>query len=275
MKRAWTLLTVFPAAAALLAACGAGTLDQGEGSDSDSASAVEQLRVQVEQELPHDVTAFTQGLEFLGDTLYEGTGLNGESRITAGPAGAEPEVRKDLPDELFGEGITVTESRVWQLTWTSGIAIERDPDTLEERRRVSYDGEGWGLCDQGGDRDERLVMSNGSATLTFRDPETFDVTGSVEVTEDGEPLDQLNELECVGGVDGDVYANLWHSDGIVRIDPDSGHVTARIDASGLLTDAEAADADVLNGIAAYPDSDQFLITGKLWPKMFRVTFVPA
>lgn len=266
MKRAWTLLTVFPAAVALLAACGAGTAERSEGAAA--GQGVERLRVQVEQELPHDETSFTQGLEFSGDTLYEGTGRNGQSKIMAGPAGQEPEVSKDLPDELFGEGITVTDSRVWQLTWTSGIAIERDPKTLDERRRVHYDGEGWGLCDQGG----RLVMSDGSATLTFRDAETFEPTGTVDVTEGGEPVEELNELECVGD---DVYANVWQSDDIVRIDPGTGHVTARIDASGLLTDEEASSADVLNGIAAYPDSDRFLITGKLWPKMFRVTFVPA
>lgn len=269
MKRASTLL----AAIAVLAACGPGTTDRsGDGADGASAGSghgVERLRVQVQRELPHDETAFTQGLEFAGDTLYEGTGRNGQSTLTAGPAGKPPERSASLPDEFFGEGITVTDSRVWQLTWTSGVAIERDPRTLAERRRVSYDGEGWGLCDQA----NRLVMSDGSAELTFRDPATFEPRGSVEVTEAGEPVEGLNELECVGE---DVYANVWQTEDIVRIDPGSGRVTARIDASGLLDEGEVTDPEaVLNGIAAYPGSDHFLITGKLWPKMFRVTFVPA
>ncbi|GAA1199092.1 glutaminyl-peptide cyclotransferase [Prauserella alba] len=266
MKRASTLL----AAAAAVAACAPGTADRaGDGAQASSGQGVEQLRVQVERELPHDETAFTQGLEFAGETLYEGTGRNGESKLTAGPAGRPPERSVDLPDEFFGEGITVTGSRVWQLTWTSGVAIERDADTLAERRRVSYDGEGWGLCDQ----EDRLVMSDGSATLTFRDPETFAAQGSVEVTEAGSPVEGLNELECAGG---DVYANVWQTEDIVRIDPGDGRVTARIDASGLLEEGEVTSPEaVLNGIAAYPGSDRFLITGKLWPKMFRVTFVPA
>ncbi|MBB3663477.1 glutamine cyclotransferase [Prauserella sediminis] len=266
MKRASILL----AAATVLAACAPGTADRAEqGARTSSGDGVEQLRVQVEQELPHDETAFTQGLEFAGETLYEGTGRNGQSTLTAGPAGGPPERSVDLPEEFFGEGITVTDARVWQLTWTSGVAIERDPETLAERGRVSYDGEGWGLCDQ----ENRLVMSDGSATLTFRDPETFAPQGSVEVTEAGSPVENLNELECVGD---DVYANVWQTEDIVRIDPADGRVTARIDASGLLDDGEVTSPEaVLNGIAAYPGSDRFLITGKLWPKMFRVTFGPA
>ncbi|MCP2235660.1 glutaminyl-peptide cyclotransferase [Prauserella halophila] len=264
MKLASTLV----AAAAVLTACAPGTAGQHtDGARPDDG--VEQLRVQVEQELPHDETAFTQGLEFAGDTLYEGTGRYGRSTLTAGPAGGPPERSVSLPDEFFGEGITVTGSRVWQLTWTSGVALERDPDTLAERRRVSYDGEGWGLCDQ----ENRLVMSDGSDTLTFRDPATFEPQGSVDVTEAGRPVENLNELECAGG---DVYANVWQTEDIVRIDPGTGRVTARIDASGLLDEGEVTSSDaVLNGIAAQPGSDRFLITGKLWPKMFRVTFVPA
>lgn len=266
MKRASTLL----AATAVITACAPGNADHSDdGAQTGAGRGVEQLRVQVERELPHDETAFTQGLEFAGETLYEGTGRNGRSELRAGPAGGPPDQSVSLPEEFFGEGITVTDSAVWQLTWTSGVAIERDPDTLAERRRVPYDGEGWGLCDQ----QKRLVMSDGSATLTFRDPETFEPQGSVDVTEGGRPVDNLNELECVGD---DVYANVWQSEDIVRIDPGSGRVTARIDASGLLDEDEATSPEaVLNGIAAYPGSDHFLITGKLWPKMFRVTFVPA
>ncbi|MBK1785394.1 glutaminyl-peptide cyclotransferase [Prauserella cavernicola] len=253
------------AALVTVGACGAAA----ENQDPESSS-VERLQVEVVEELPHDPEAFTQGLEFAGETLYEGTGLVGRSTLRAGPAGEQPTRTVALPEPLFGEGITVVGEKVWQLTWRDGVAVERDRHTLTEQRRVQYSGEGWGLCHQA--EPGRLVMSDGSSTLTFRDPATFAETGSVQVTEDGTPVEELNELECVGE---EVYANIWHSDDIVRIDPDTGAVTARIDASGLLDTDEQAGADVLNGIAAYPGTDQFLITGKLWPKMFRVNLVPV
>lgn len=173
-----------------------------------------------------------------------------------------------LPGDLFGEGITVTGDRIWQLTWQEGVALERDRETLAELRRVEYSGEGWGLCFDG----TRLVMSDGSDRLTFRDPATFAPTGSVEVRAEGSPVEELNELECV---DGQVWANVWRSDQIVRIDPASGQVTAVVDASGLLSPQQRAGTDVLNGIAAVPGTDEFLLTGKLWPAVFRVRFVPA
>lgn len=236
-----------------------------------ASDEVEQLRVEVLETLPHDTDAFTQGLELSGGVLYEGTGLNGESSVSATDfATGEELARAELDDEYFGEGITLTDDALWQLTWLEGVAFERDPVTLEERRTVTYEGEGWGLCYQ--PEQDRLVMSNGSGTLTFRDPETFEETGSVEVTAGGESVRNLNELECV---DGEVYANVWLTDTILRIDPETGAVTHEIDASGLLTESEAQQADVLNGIAKAEEEDEFLITGKLWPHLFRVRFVPA
>ncbi|WP_158881875.1 glutaminyl-peptide cyclotransferase [Amycolatopsis anabasis] len=228
----------------------------------------DRLRAEVVGTLPHDPGAFTQGLELSGGTLYEGTGLIGQSSLRAGPPGQPPTTRVDLPAPLFGEGITLVGSSVWQLTWKDGIALERDAATLAERRRVPYSGEGWGLCHQDG----RLVMSDGSARLTFRDPGTFAQVGAVTVRDGDRVLDRLNELECAGGA---VYANVWQSDEILRIDPASGRVTATIDASGLLTPDEKHGADVLNGIAARPGTDRFLLTGKLWPKLFEVRFVPV
>ncbi|MEQ0565820.1 glutaminyl-peptide cyclotransferase [Amycolatopsis sp. NEAU-NG30] len=225
----------------------------------------EQLTVEVVATLPHDPAAFTEGLEFSGDTLYESTGLAGRSTLTAGPAGGPPATTATLPSPLFGEGVTVLGPTLWQLTWQDGFAIERDSRTLAELRRVPYQGEGWGLCHQDSGR---LVMSNGSSWLTFRDPETFAVTGSVDVGRD-----QLNELECVGG---DVYANVWHTDTILRIDAATGHVTATIDAARLRAQVNTTGAeDVLNGIAAVPGTGEFLLTGKQWPVTFRVRFVPA
>jgi glutaminyl-peptide cyclotransferase len=229
------------------------------------------LRVEVLETYPHDTGAFTQGLEFHEGQLYEGTGRHGLSdlRVVAYETG-EVLAQEPLPETAFGEGITVVDDQIWQLTWQEGFAFRRDRETLAEIEQVPYDGEGWGVCH---DPDaDRLVMSNGTAELTFRDPETFDPTGTVTVTRDGEPLLQINELECV---DGQVWANVWLTDEIVRIDPETGEVGATVDASGLLSEDEQASADVLNGIAAIPDSDTFLITGKLWPHTFVVRFVPA
>jgi glutaminyl-peptide cyclotransferase len=235
------------------------------------------LEVDVLDEIPHDPAAFTQGLELVDGVLYEGTGLEGESSIRAvDPETGDVEKESDLPADLFGEGITVVEDTIWQITWQDGVAIRRDRATLAERDRVTYEGEGWGLChDEGADR---LVMSDGTDHLTFRDVTTFDDQGGVDVRDEaGEPLTRINELECVPDRDGrvQVWANVWQTDEVVRIDPDTGKVTARVDLSGLLPETERAGADVLNGIAHVPGTDEFLVTGKLWPTMFRVRFVTS
>ncbi|MFJ8360413.1 glutaminyl-peptide cyclotransferase [Streptomyces sp. NPDC093984] len=230
----------------------------------------ERLRVEVLETLPHDPKAFTEGLEMAYGMLYEGTGLSGQSSVRSGPAGRPPTVRTTLPAPLFGEGITVLGRTLWQLTWRDRVAIERNAVTLRELRRVPYPDEGWGVCF---DRaQQRVVTSDGSARLTFRDPRTLARTSEVTVTEDGRPMTALNELECAGA---SVYANVLFTDRLVRIDPATGVVTASIDASGLLHAGERVPGSALNGIAAVPGTDQFLITGKFWPKMFRVTFVPA
>lgn len=233
-------------------------------------AAVERLTVEVLAEYPHDAEAFTQGFELHGGVLYEGTGLYGRSEIrTVRPRTGEVVDQVALPESFFGEGITVVGDRIWQLTWQEGTAFLRDRETLAEIDRVEYDGEGWGLCHDA--TADRLVMSDGSDQLTFRDPETFEARSTVPVTLDGEPLRAINELECV---DGKVWANVWFSDEIYRIDPETGAVEAAVDASGLLSDSEAAEADVLNGIAAVRGEDTFLITGKLWPRAFLVRFAP-
>jgi glutaminyl-peptide cyclotransferase len=250
---------------ALLPGCAA------PGATPVAAAGVSQLRVEVLQRYPHDPEAFTQGLELHDGLLYESTGLYGRSdvRVVEFETG-EVRQQADLPAEFFGEGLTIVDDRVWQLTWKENVAVGHDRATLTEQERADYDGEGWGLChDPDGDR---LVMSDGSAELTFRDPATFTPLGSVTVTRDGAPLTMLNELECVGD---HVWANIWQTDEIVRIDPATGQVDAVVDAVGLLTERERAGADVLNGIAAVPGTDTFLITGKLWPTMFLVRFIPA
>ena len=235
-------------------------------------AAVEQLHVQVLATLPHDTAMYTEGLEIHKGVLYEGSGLVGQSRLRAtalsdaGLAGsAQREVM--LPDPLFGEGLTVTDDRLWQLTWTNGVAIERDPATLAQRRRVEYQGQGWGLCHDG----HRLVMSNGSDRLTFRDPVTFAPLGQVDVRLDGRNVNQLNELECT---DGAIWANVFQTDRIMRINPSTGTVTGVVDASSLHRLQPQSVGDVLNGIAAIPGTDQFLVTGKHWSSLYRVRFVP-
>lgn len=223
-------------------------------------------RPDVLAELPHE-HAFTEGLEVVpgsgGAQLYEGTGIAGESQLRELDT-ATGAVRRAaaLPGGLFGEGITVDGPHLWQLTYQDGVALEWDRDTFTLLRQVPFTGEGWGLCLDG----SRLVRSDGSDRLHFHDPTTFAETGSVAVTLDGRGVTQLNELECVGG---QVWANVWKSDRIVRIDPASGHVTAVVDASGLLEDARRAGTDVLNGIA-WLGGDEYLLSGKWWPVSFRV-----
>ena len=234
-----------------------------------AAGEPQRLRVQVLEVRPHDRTAFTQGFEVADGVLYEGTGLVGHSAVMAtDPATGAVRQRADLPQPLFGEGITVVDQRIWQLTWRDGVAIERDRATLAELRRVPYRGEGWGLCHDGA----RLVMSDGTDRLLFRSPSTFDQVGDVRVHLPTGAVGQLNELECAGGA---VWANVWRTDRILRIDPASGAVTGIVDATGLLPAADRAGADVLNGIAALAGDGEFLITGKRWPHTFRVRFVPA
>jgi glutaminyl-peptide cyclotransferase len=224
------------------------------------------VRPNVIAEYPHDAQAFTQGLLSYDGWFYESTGLRGRSTVRrVDPATGRVDQVTALPDTDFGEGLALVDDRLIQLTWQENHAYVYDRATLTQAAEFSYDGEGWGLCYDG----QRLVMSDGSSSLFFRNPDSFELLGSVVVTRDGTPVDQLNELECVGAL---VYANVWQTDEILRIDPSTGEVQTRIDASGLLTTSEARVADVLNGIAYDEQTDHFFITGKLWPKLFEVSF---
>lgn len=219
---------------------------------------------------PHDPLAFTQGLEFHQGALIESLGEYGRSsRRIVDPGTGSVSSEVSLPLEQFGQGLTVIDDRLIQLTWRSGRAIVSDPSTLEATDQFSFEGEGWGLCAQ----PDRLVMSNGSSTLTFRDPVSFEPIGTVEVTLNGDPVSNLNELECV---DGQVWANVWLTNQILQIDPSTGAVTATVDASSLVpTDQALGREDVLNGIAFDPDSSNFWVTGKRWATMYEVRFVPT
>ena len=260
-------LLVLAGAAAL--ALGVRTLLPSGSAETPAAqppAVVRSLAVRVHRELPHDTDAYTQGLLWWDGKLYESTGQYGRSDLRRlDPRTGAVEQRIDIAPAYFGEGLARVDDRLVMLTWKAERAFVFGLERFDERRTFRYEGEGWGLCNDGG----RLVMSNGSDRLTFRDPRTFDVLGDVAVTLRGFPLTQINELECVGGA---VYANVYQTDFLVRIDPASGRVTHHIDASGLLTREEARGVDVLNGIAFDPGAETFYITGKLWPKMFEVTF---
>ncbi len=232
-----------------------------------SMVAVSRLAWQVVSTRPHDTTAWTEGL-LLDPTgaLYESTGLVGESTIRQVDPKTGAVIRSTaLPGELYGEGLALVGDQFIQLTWKDGVALAWDVATLSQVGSFRYTGEGWGLCNDG----TRLVMSDGSSNLTYRDPATFAVTGTVGVTFQGQPVDQLNELECV---DGSVWANVWETPYIVRIDPVSGAITGVLDTSGIITpDPSVADSGaVLNGIAYDPVAGTFLLTGKRWPSMFEV-----
>jgi len=229
---------------------------------------VEQLQVEVLKVYPHDPTAYTQGLVWDGGFFYESTGLYGRSTLRrVDPSDGKVLEKVYLDPNFFGEGLARVGDRLLLLTWKAGIAFVHDLATLEPIDEYGYNGEGWGLAYDG----ERLVMSNGTARLTFRDPEDFRWISTLEVKLDGEPVDKLNELELA---EGQLYANVWGENRIVRVDPDTGEVTAVIDAAGLLSSREESMVDVLNGIAYDPASKTFWLTGKFWPKMFQVRFVP-
>jgi glutamine cyclotransferase len=217
----------------------------------------------------HDPDAFTQGLEFHNGILFEGTGLEGHSDVrkvdfASGKVLAETKI----PSYHFGEGITILHDKLYQITYTSQLGYVYDAKTLTKIDSFRYSGEGWGLTNDG----TSLIMSNGSSTLQYLDPLTRSVTKTIEVTDGDMPQTMINELEYV---DGAIYANVWRTDYIIRIDPATGKVTAKIDLSGILPYGQrTSKTDVLNGIAYHPDRKTFFITGKYWSRLFEVTFHP-
>ena len=222
---------------------------------------------------PHDPGAFTQGLEVADGTMYESTGLWGQSSLrTVHPATGEVIVQVALSDDRFGEGLTVVGEQIIQLTWKSGTARVYDRSTLDLVGEHSYDGEGWGLCEMDG----QLIMSDGSDRLARRDPQTFELLGTVTATAPGYDgrLDYLNELECVESL---VIANVWQSDRLLVIDPGTGRVVAAVDGGPLVDDmsqnSPESEIDVLNGVAVDEKTATLWMTGKLWPRLYRVRIV--
>src|SRR5436190_1740735 len=230
-----------------------------------SAPPVETLVVDIVARYPHDPHAFTQGLLWHDGKLYESTGLYGQSSIRrVDLATGSVDEEQSLPSAFFGEGLALVGDTLVQLTWREGQALLWDRASLSRTGDRSYVGEGWGLTTVG----DRLLQSDGSARLTWRDGKTFVVTGTLDVRDEVRPVPLLNELEAVGDV---VYANLWTTDRIVRIDLKTGRVTARIDVTPLHAEvlAKGGQPDVLNGIAYRPETGTFLLTGKLWPTLYE------
>ncbi len=216
---------------------------------------------------PHDPNAFTQGLQYVDGVLYEGTGLNGRSSIRKVDLETGKVLQqRALPPEHFGEGITVWKNDLIELTWQTHVAFVYDKSTFDPKKRFSYRGEGWGLTHDG----TNLIMSDGTDELRVVDPITFSEKRRIKVTAAGQPLRNLNELEVVRN---EILANIWQTDFVARIAPDTGKVTGYIDLRGLLTPAERANTDVLNGIAYDAGHDRLFVTGKLWPKLFEVRVV--
>jgi len=225
-------------------------------------------RYKIVRTFPHDPHHFTQGLVYRDGFLYEGTGLYGQSILTKRELATNQIVKKvRLPRKYFGEGITLFGDRIIQLTWKSRTGFRYDQKTFRLLGEFRYDTEGWGLTHDG----TRLILSDGTDTLRFLDPNTCAETGRVRVLSNGRPLRQINELEFI---DGQIYANVLPTDYIAIIAPQTGRVTAWIDLRGLYNPPRDSSADILNGIAYIPETKHLLVTGKLWPKIYEIELVP-
>jgi glutamine cyclotransferase len=256
------------------------------------------FRYKVIKTYPHDRRCFTQGLVYEDGLVYEGTGLYGQSALYKRDLQTGRTVKiLRLPDKYFGEGITLFGDKLIQVTWQSKVGFVYTKDTFTPLREFRYRGEGWGLTHDG----QRLILSDGTATLRFLDPNSYTETGRLEVRDRGRPVERLNALEYVAegphvaqpppavkseesppraGVPQEppgprIYANIWPTDQIVIIDPETGRVTGRIDLSGLWTPPADEQGDsVLNGIAYLPETQHLLVTGKLWPRLYEIELVP-
>lgn len=218
---------------------------------------------------PHSTDSYTEGFFYFNGLFYEGTGLNGHSGIVVTqPETGKPLQQFTLPQRYFGEGIIDWGPNLLQWTWQSHVGFVLDRFSLRVIKQFHYDGEGWGMTRTA----KELITSDGTATLRFRNPNTFEEIRHIVVKDGPHTIDQLNELEYIKG---EIYANIWHSDRIARISPTDGHVIAWIDLTGLLPDDQKINAEsVLNGIAYDAKKDRLFVTGKQWPAVFQIKVVP-
>ncbi len=231
-------------------------------SHPDSDSRAGQLRFDVVAAFPHDDDAFTQGLTVDGEFLLEGTGKRGKSELRRVDIETGKVVaRAPLPADCFGEGVTIVDDQIIQLTWKKGLAFIYDRKTLKRVKTIRYEGQGWGITYDG----KQLITSDGTSALAFRNVSDFRIERRVKVEDGGYPVSQLNELEFI---DGRIWANVWYRDEIAVIEPQHGSVVAWLDLSSIRP-ASSREA-VLNGIAYDPPTRRLFVTGKNWPKLFEI-----
>ena len=239
------------------------------GASSSSGEApVRNYTYEVVNTYPHDSGAYTQGLMIEGETYFEGTGLRGRSSLRKVDlqTGSVEQIHH-LSSSIFGEGIVVYDNKILQLSWTSRIGFIYNKDTFEQLRSVTYPTEGWGITYDG----TQFIISDGTANLYFRDKITFEEIDRVTVRDDQGTVTRLNELEYVKG---EIYANVWQTDRIARINPANGRVVGWIDLAGLLPPEDhSSTVDVLNGIAYDSVKNRLFVTGKLWPKLFEIKLI--
>jgi len=242
---------------------------QGQTSHPASAPLTPEYTFTVVQVFPHDTSAYTQGLAYRDGFLYEGTGRNGQSSLRKVTLETGQVIQRvALEPEFFGEGITIVQNKVLQLTWTSKVGFVYDLNDFHLLRKFSYSGEGWGLATDG----RELFLSDGTSEIRVLDAETFHEKRRLKIHDGSTPIEQLNELEFV---EGQIFANVWHSNRIARISPHTGDIVGWIDLSGLLSSVYRLEPEaVLNGIAYDPSRKRLFVTGKLWPSVFEIRLAP-
>ena len=244
---------------------GSGPWLAGQTFHGVSSSAPAQYTFTVVRVFPHDSSAYTQGLAYRDGFLYEGTGRTGQSSLRKVRLETGDVVQRvNLAPEFFGEGITIVKDEIFQLTWKSGVGFVYDVNDFHLLRKFSYAGEGWGLATNGSE----LFLSDGTSEIRVLDPETFREKSRLKVHDGSKAVDQLNELEFV---EGQIFANVWHTNRIARISPQTGEIVGWIDLTGLLSSVYRLEPEaVLNGIAYDPVGKRLFVTGKLWPSVFEI-----
>ncbi len=236
------------------------------GIENNAQAQTKKLEYKVLAQYHHDSNAFTQGLEIHQGKLYEGTGLYGRSSLRKVNLNSGEILKKImLDDQYFGEGITIIKDKIYQLSWKENTAFVYDLN-FNLINEFHYQGEGWGLANNG----YQLIMSNGSQYIFFRDPDSFNIIRRIKVVSNGKEIKNINELEYLNGY---IYANVWQTNFIIKIDAKNGNVDGVLDLKNIVPKAPETEIDVLNGIAYDPEKDNFLITGKLWPKIFRIKII--